>query len=109
MKRKTLLRSGLALTALCALTLTTGCRSTESMKTDTGSICPQCGNPTVSTPIEEVACNCQICTVCKKAVTDESEMSAAMANYTSRGLHTVQVCRNCDAAVIPCAHCSAMK
>lgn len=102
-----MLKSAIALSALCALVLAGGCQTPgKVISTEPSEVCPQCENQTVTTPIKGLTYTKHICPLCKTVETDASKTSAALATYASMDIETVHVCEHCESVVTPCLACS---
>ena len=107
MKRETIMKSSLVLSALCALILISGCQAPgKVVATETSPVCPQCETVTVTSPIKGLTYTKHVCPGCKTVEADASKTSVALANYTGMDVDTVHVCRHCECVVMACPACS---
>lgn len=108
MKAKNILKTTVVFFTLSILILIAGCQSPgKIIASEKSEICPECKIQTVTTPIKGLTYKRHVCPACKKVDTHESEISAALASYTSMDIETVHVCPHCKSIVEPCPDCCA--
>ena len=108
MKTNTLRQAAIAMAAFLALTLAGGCRTAgRTASAEADMRCPQCQAQTVTAPVEGLTYTTHACPCCKKVETDVAKTSPALANYTSMGSRTLQVCERCECVVMECPSCDA--